>query len=592
MIQQALIFDFSLGELSPKLRGRFDSPVYQHGASLIKNAIPAPQGGFSIRPGTEQLGETNTNAKVRLIPFLISVDLSYVLEFGHVTAAEHGYIRIWKAGALLMTTGPAILEFTTHYSASELPEIQYTQDDTRIVFTHQNRPPACLEFTATDAFTYSDAISFTGNSGEVPFQTSTNYPRACQFHEGRLWFASTQTQPGAIWASKPYEYSNFTFFDTISSTSRQLKDPATWANPLVPEFENVTTTRNIITSANAIEIEIDDTILWLASGRDMIIGTVRGERIVPAGSYPPIVPCVRNTAIGTAEIQPFMLAGAVMMVEANGQQVREYQYQEQQQAYHAPALSFSADHILGEANTYVEEMDFQQNPVPIVWALRHDGVLIGCVYEKAQGIAAWFRFQTTGVIESLAVIPGTTEDALYISVLRGATRYIERVYAHDSSLHLDNSKTVTAAAGKVTAVTWLTGTVSLVYDYQEYAVAVVANEITLPTGLPANATVLIGIPFDMQVTSMPLPAQTQGGTAHMRPKNPAQVRARVLNTRPFKAGNIATQLETAAVVGSYTGDVKIPIRGQWDTEGLVHIIQDNAQDTTILALQIEVDAGG
>jgi len=68
--------------------------------------------------------------------------------------------------------------------------------------------------------------------------------------------------------------------------------------------------------------------------------------------------------------------------------------------------------------------------------------------------------------------------------------------------------------------------------------------------------------------------------------------ARVLNCHPFKTGTIVTQLEAANIQGPYTGDVKIPIRAQWDTEGVVHFIQDAALDTTILAIQVELDAGG
>lgn len=581
MLQQALIFDFSLGELSPKLRGRFDLPIYQHGASLIQNAIPFPQGGFTLRPGSEYLGSTKSGAAARLIPFVLSPTLAYTLEMGAT------YMRIWKDGVILVNGGNP-LEFVTPFTLAELPEIQCTQDDVRIIFTHQNRPVQYLELTAVDSFTYG-AVTFSGNAGEIPFQSATNYPRACQFHEGRLWFASTGTKPGGIWASKPYKHNDFTFYEEVTSTVKILKDPATWADRLVPEYEDSTTTRDVFTSASAIEIEVDDTILWLSSGRDLIVGSVRGERVIPAGSVPPLVQCRRNTAIGTAAIQPFMLAGAVMMVEADKTAIREYQYIEQENAYHAPALSFTADHILQAG---VTDIDYQNNPLPIVWALRADGVLIGCLYEKAQGISAWFRVVTDGIIESIAVVPNGNTDTLYMIVNRDNIRYIEQLHDIGSSIHLDASVTKTVAAGAITGLTWLSGTVALVYNHTMYSATVTAGSITVPTGIPDGASVLVGLPYQMKVSSMPLPAQSRMGTAHMRPKNPTQVYARVLDCHPFQSGTIVAQLETAQITGPYTGDVKVPIRAQWDTEGVIHIIQDTAQDTTILALQIELDAGG
>lgn len=62
---------FSAGEISPKARGRVDSPLFKAGLATCKNFIPTPQGSLISRPGSRYAGFENLTVDegIRLIPF-------------------------------------------------------------------------------------------------------------------------------------------------------------------------------------------------------------------------------------------------------------------------------------------------------------------------------------------------------------------------------------------------------------------------------------------------------------------------------------------------------------------------------------------
>jgi len=90
--------NFSGGEISPDLEGRTDLKVYSKGLSTSLNVMCTNKGDLIPRPGTEyvsltsQIDTVNARApkKARLIPFKISDENSYMLEF------TDGRMKIFK----------------------------------------------------------------------------------------------------------------------------------------------------------------------------------------------------------------------------------------------------------------------------------------------------------------------------------------------------------------------------------------------------------------------------------------------------------------------------------------------------------------
>lgn len=90
------------GELSPKMRGRFDLPIYGNGAERVLNFIADTTGVLSFRTGTRFVNPTRRNKDACLIPFQFSTSQSYDLEF------TEGYIRFYTENGIVVLADKTI----------------------------------------------------------------------------------------------------------------------------------------------------------------------------------------------------------------------------------------------------------------------------------------------------------------------------------------------------------------------------------------------------------------------------------------------------------------------------------------------------
>lgn len=650
MIQQQILMDFTAGELSPAYKGRPDLQIYNRGALLMQNTIPQIPGGFAFRGGLYRVSMDGLAGQCIIYPLIIDTSTSYILEFGSE------YIRFWKDGNLLKNGGTPI-QVTTPYTTAQLPELYFTQTGYNLIITHRYHPVKKLTFNSIDDFSFGD-MSFTGNAGDVPFQSSGHYPAVCAMYNGRLYLASTTLNPTSIWASKPYDIENFVFFETVESTAKQLREPVNtwtanttsesailsnisedkiatlmvgdklsgsgipdtayiqsidavnnqvvmtvgatvtatgvtirsgWHDPSIPEYEDVTRTRDVITEANAFEIELasdqNEVIIGLVAGKDLVVHTTTGERIIPSGVTATSLACLRQTAYGAAPIQPFLFAESLIFVEAGSKTIREYFYRNESGAYQSPELTFQSGHLF---NSKIKEIDYQNTPLPIIWALLENGEARGCVYSRHNGISGWFRLVTPGAeIKSIAVIPSAEGDQLYCAVRRGVNWSLERL---GSEGHLDGSRRLTKSAGQVTGITWLSGAATAVYGSKSYPITITGGSAPLSSEIPNGVEVLVGLPYAGDVVSMPTQVETPLGPGPMRKRAATRALIRVLNSYPPKIGT--QSLEQAHFTGPASGDYAVPLKGNWDTEGSITVRMDIPFDLHVLAVSVEIDAGG
>ena len=714
------------GELSRRLLGRFDLQAYYRGAQEIINGIPFFPGGITYRPGFLDVGAFKGTGKVRLHEFIISPTVSYVLEIGPL------YIRFWRSNSIV--GGGTPVEITTTWQESTVKKLQFAQNEASLYITSGGATQTkVLSMTALDSFEFAD-LAITGIAGQLPFQGAGNYPHAVAFHDGRLWLARTDNDPQGIWASKPFEYGDFTYYETIESTSRQYREPyneftattatgnatitgitpeeiagfkvgdritgpgivskdsvtfvgattigsnvitgvssgviaqleagesisgqsipvctiqgfgansitvsqnatatsatntmsraerrtkiqsigATniavtiapiltgtdvtlidgWADPTIAELTDVTISRDVVTSASALKKAIagstNETILWLASTRDLIVGTNTGERVIPSGANAVTFTCKRQSSIGGAPIQPILINSSLVFIGADSKSAREYLYDSGPEAYQSPNMTALADHIL-EAGA--SEMDYQGGSMPILWITREDGTAAGCSFNRLYDLAAWFNVvHGAGLVESIAVIPEGGTDTVYAAINRGGARRLERLGPmFGTTGHLDSAATVTVAASQVTGLARLNGTACLVYNGTAYSINVAAGAAPVPLGVPDGASVQVGVRAPFRFKTMPLNAQARLGTAQMRAKTVVRAALRLLDSHPFSVGYDGGTMELAGFTGPYSGDYMVDVFGSWDTEGAIVVEQEDPLDLTILAIAPEIDAGG
>jgi len=147
VIQTPVINNWAAGELDDKTFGRSDLPFYHAGAQVLENFLITEQAILTKRPGTEYVGAAygNTN-KPRLIPFVYNDTESYIVEL------TNGYLRVWRNGDVVATTS------SPTYTAAQIWDIHYCQDNNGIYFAHNAHAPAALVRTATDTFSFGSIV--------------------------------------------------------------------------------------------------------------------------------------------------------------------------------------------------------------------------------------------------------------------------------------------------------------------------------------------------------------------------------------------------------------------------------------------------
>lgn len=291
---------------------------------------------------------------------------------------------------------------------------------------------------------------------EGAWSDGRGYPVTTAFYEGRQFYAGTSYRPLNIWGSRIRDYENMEL-GSLDDDSVQF----------------------------TIDSTMQNMIRWLVGQEVLLIGTSGGEwrlgSLDPSDAITPTNPIQPRiqTTYGSKKIQALLLANVVLFVsgagtETKGRVIRGAQYifeKGEVGGYDAEPYTLLSEHI---TKSGIVGMAYQQNPYPILWCVRDDGVLIGMVFEPGQKVWGWFRCVIDGDVESVAVIRGVAEDEVWIIVKReinGVTkRYIEYFkprdwgddqadcFFVDSGLSFDGGDAVTitgitrADPGVVTAV--------------------------------------------------------------------------------------------------------------------------------------------
>lgn len=384
-----ILTNFSAGEIDPRFHGRVDLSQYFNACRTLENAIVLTLGGAEKRPGTYFIAEAkDSTKKVRLVPFKFSTTQEYILEFGH------NYIRFYKDRGQIVSGGIPV-EIVTTYTEAELFDLKFAQSADTLYIAHPAHAPAKLTRSSHTAWTITN-ISFTTN----PFTETGKYPSCVAFFEERLGWAATDNEPTTIWLSKSGAYEDMT---TGTTDDAALK---------------------FTINADGV-----NRIRWMIPQNFLFIGSVDAEwRFGGATSADPITPtsvnAKRQSANGSSNVAAILVGDIVIYVQYHGRKVFQFNYTLETDSYVSSPLTKLSRHV---TEGKVVDIAYQQEPDPIVWYVRGDGVLLTMAFYSAEKVVAWSRHITDGKYESVAIIHGPDEDEVWTSVLRmdGTKRYIE-----------------------------------------------------------------------------------------------------------------------------------------------------------------------
>ena len=202
------------------------------------------------------------------------------------------------------------------------------------------------------------------------FSVTRGFPKTVCFHDNRLWFASTATEPMRIWGSQLDDF--YTFLTGSLATSGFDKTIGA-------------------TQANDIQ--------WITSfKRTMVIGTTGEEWTIDSGDTDSALTeenlrMRRWSRYGSSKHQP-VLSGDGLLWLTRDNRLREFAYVFEKDGYSAPEMTLLAEHIPSRSN--VIQMAYSQSPDPIVWLVHADGTWSGFTYDRDNNVTAWHRHRIGG----------------------------------------------------------------------------------------------------------------------------------------------------------------------------------------------------
>jgi hypothetical protein len=220
------------------------------------------------------------------------------------------------------------------------------------------------------------------------WSSTSGFPGAVAFFEGRLWFAGQN----GVWASVSDDFYNF--------------DPS------------------YVGDAGPINRTIGsgpvDTVNWLMPVQRLILGAEGAEFSIRASSFDEVI-TPSNFNIKEVSTQGSNKTGAVkvdsqgIFIQRCGARVYEMSYGLESGDYRASDLSALIPEI-GEPS--IIELVVQRKPDTRVHCIRSDGKVAMLLYNPLEKILCWAMMATDGVIKSGAVLPGVAEDSVYYTVTR------------------------------------------------------------------------------------------------------------------------------------------------------------------------------
>lgn len=677
--------NFNAGEWTPRVLGRSDLTKYKNALGTCLNFLPTIQGGITRRPGTRYVAEVKNSANaVRLQAFEFSTTQAYVLEFGP------SYVRFYTNEGQLLNAGNPY-EVATPYASADLMSLKFTQSADVLYITHNNYAPrklsrlgatnwtlttisfldgpylsnngtaTTLTASATTGSVTVTASAVTGINNDTGFQTTDvgrliriksgtswgwgtitgrtsttvvtvsitsavgitatstwalglygtalGYPACVTFHEDRLFFAGPTSYPHRVDGSNSSDYENFAPTDTDGT---------------------VPADRAIAISLNANQV---NAVRWMVTDeRGLLAGTAGGEWLIRSSALqdamsPTNVQAKQPTTYGSNTAAPLKVDKSTLFLQRNGRKLREMSYDYMSDGFQAADVSAVSEHIFLSSGV---QMAAQLTPQQYLWAVKSDGTLGSCTFDKKQEVVGWARHTIGGYsdsgktlpakVESIAVIPSPdgTRDTVWVVVNRyinGAThRYVEymtKLWENGDTLtnavYLDASSVYSGASTTtVSGLTWLKGeTVSVLADGSVHPDCVVDSSGVITLNRAATK-VQVGLGYVSDGQTLRIEAGGGDGPAQGKLKRIHRVIFRFfqsvglsvlpnaygvpLTPEPFRSSADLMDNPT----GLFTGDKRWSWEGTYETEGQVFWRQDQPLPSNIEALivQLETQDGG
>jgi len=243
----------------------------------------------------------------------------------------------------------------------------------------------------------------TTNWAEGSWSDYRKYPKTVAFSQDRLVTGGSYSEPQTIWMTQSgnyYDYfRNSPLVDSDGISINLPSQKLNTINGLVPLLQ----------------------LLALSTGAEWSVGASGNEILSPT-----TVNTQLNSSTGSSGVQPVVIVNRAIYVQSRGNVIRDLGYDLFSNTFSGGNLSILANHLF--TNYSIVDMAYQQDPDSLVFAVRNDGTMLCMTYMREQEVLAWTWWDTNDgddLFESVAVIPATGYNQVWVVVNRGGQRYIE-----------------------------------------------------------------------------------------------------------------------------------------------------------------------
>jgi len=336
---------------------------------------------------------------------------------------------------------------------------------------------------------------------EQSYSNLRGFPAAVGFHEGRLWFGGTLSQPDTVWASKSGLYYNFDIGEANPDDSIEL----------VMSIGEVSTIRHFV------------------SNRDIHIFTASSEFYIPTFQSEPITPTnarvKRQTSFGSSYARPQPFYGATIFTQYNGKTVRQFVYSDAENAYKADPISLLASHLISNpVQSCVTGGEIGESDASVFFQ-NENGKMSVYNLNKVEGIAGWTNFETNGKFHSVTSVGDKLYAVCVFPIgISGADTFV--LTEIKSTLNLDCGNTYTGTAGVFDVSDFFEDGVELdVVSSTDYLgkFTVTGGEIDVSSIDATLTSAEIGFGFDIELKTNPIDLNTSIGPETGRPRTLSSV---------------------------------------------------------------------
>ena len=397
---------------------------------------------------------------------------------------------------------------------------------------------------------------------EQTFSSLRGFPTAVTFHENRLVFGGTTSQPDAIWMSKTNSYWNFDVGKANDSDSIQL----------IAATGEVNEIRHIVSNR--------DLQIFTASN-ELFVPTYLGNAITPTNAQ-----LRKQTPYGSTWIRPESLDGATVFVQKNGSIVREYIYSDAEGSYTASSISSISSHLIKNPIEQSVLRGAINRNESYIFMVNDDGTLAVFNSNRTEKRAGWVEFTTRGMFKSICVIDDKVFCNIVIDTGDGTQEYI--LCEFKDKVNLDVAKTYSSTTGAFTVSSEFANgaVVSVVSNTNYYGDVTVANGKADVSAVEAILTAEIGYKFDVTLKTNPIDLIADNGPVTGLPRAIGSVFLDLNNTLAVSVNN------TALIIRQVTDDmskIRTPVTGKREFRLLGYSDDPQIEITQAEPLPIQVN---